>query len=171
MTVRPRRNRGDLKTTQEKSSCHPSPLVAVGTERRGASQNETLKARIYDPLWLLAREWQLGELGRQWHAGFRTIARRMRRTHAVLPQGGAARPVVRSEEGALETFVEREAVHPEPGALVRLRVCRSRSAILRCWGMRHSARNTIKVSRGVPLPARSAALAADVDGEALRFWT
>jgi len=29
---------------------------------RGAAQPETLKARIYDPLWLLARQWQLGEL-------------------------------------------------------------------------------------------------------------
>ena len=28
---------------------------------RQAAMEETLKARIYDPLWMLARQWQLGE--------------------------------------------------------------------------------------------------------------
>ena len=28
---------------------------------RAAAMAETLKARIYDPLWMLARQWQLGE--------------------------------------------------------------------------------------------------------------
>ena len=40
-----------------------------------------------------------------------------------VPQGGAARPVKFDPKRVpLETFVEREAVHPKPGALVRLRV-------------------------------------------------
>ena len=28
---------------------------------RDAEMNASLQARIYDPLWLLARQWQLGE--------------------------------------------------------------------------------------------------------------
>jgi len=92
---------------------------------RGASQNETLKARIYDPLWLLARQWQLGEL--QGDDNGTPVSARLRAECAELsryvPQGGAARPVKFDPKRVpLEAFVEREAVHPRPGALVRLRV-------------------------------------------------
>ena len=29
---------------------------------RDTPQSETLRARIYDPLWMLGRQWQLGEM-------------------------------------------------------------------------------------------------------------
>ena len=84
---------------------------------RGASQNETLKARIYDPLWLLARQWQLGEM--QGDDNGTPVSARVRAECAELtryvPQGGAAQPVsFDPKKSPLEAFVEREAVHPEP---------------------------------------------------------
>jgi hypothetical protein len=82
---------------------------------RGASQSETLKAKIYDPLWLLARQWQLGEL--QGDDNGTPVSARLRAECAELtrymPQGGAAKPVkFDPKQAPLETLVEREAVHP-----------------------------------------------------------
>ena len=136
---------------------------------RGATQPETLKARIYDPLWLLARQWQLGEL--QGEDNGTPVSARLRAECAELtryvPQGGAARPVKFDPKRVpLETFVEREAVHPKPGALVRLRVSvEAGQQFLRVLG---GAPFGTKYHQGFleafPLPPRSAALAADVDG-------
>ena len=133
---------------------------------RGASQNETLKARIYDPLWLLARQWQLGEL--QGDDNGTPVSARLRAECAELtryvPQGGAARPVKFDPKRVpLETFVEREAVHPKPGALVRLRVSvEAGQHFLRVLGR---APFGTKYHQGFlaacPVPARSAALAAE----------
>ena len=141
---------------------------------RGASQNETLKARIYDPLWLLARQWQLGEL--QGDDNGTPVSARLRAECAELtryvPQGRAARPVKFDPKRIpLETVVEREAVHPEPGALVRLRVSvEAGQQFLRLLGRTPFG---TKYDQGFlaafALPARSAALAADADREALRF--
>ncbi|MEP7304358.1 MAG: hypothetical protein ABJA98_02460 [Acidobacteriota bacterium] len=141
---------------------------------RGASQSETLKARIYDPLWLLARQWQLGEL--QGDDSGTPVSARLRAECAeltrYLPQNGAAKPVKFDPKKApLETVVEREAVHPKPGALVRLRV--SVEAGQQFLRVLARAPFGTKYHPGFlaafPLPTRSAALAADVDGEALRF--
>lgn len=141
---------------------------------RGASQAETLKARIYDPLWLLARQWQLGEL--QGDDGGTPVSARMRAECAELtryaPHGAGAQPVkFDPKQVPLETLVEREAVHPEPGTLVRLRVAVEAG--------QHFLRLLARTPFGTkyhpgflaafPLPARAAAVAADVDSEALRF--
>jgi hypothetical protein len=141
---------------------------------RGASQTETLKAKIYDPLWLLARQWQLGEL--QGDDNGTPVSARLRAECAELtrymPQGGAAKPVkFDPKQVPLETLVEREAVHPKPGTLVRLRVAAEAGQHF----LRLMARAPFgtKYHQGFlgafPLPARSAALAADVDAEAVRF--
>jgi len=141
---------------------------------RGVSQNETLKARIYDPLWLLARQWQLGEL--QGDDNGTPVSARLRAECSELtryvPQGVAARPVKFDPKRVpLETFVERETVHPKPGALVRLRVSvEAGQQFLRLLGRApFGAKYHQGFLAAFPLPARSAALAADVDGEALRF--
>ena len=141
---------------------------------RGASQDETLKARIYDPLWLLARQWQLGEM--QGDDNGTPVSARLRAECAeltrYLPQGSAARPVkFDPKKIPLEAFVEREAVHPKPGTLVRLRVSvEAGQQFLRLLGR---APFGTKYHQGFlaafPLPERSAARAADVDGEAFRF--
>lgn len=141
---------------------------------RGASQDETLKARIYDPLWLLARQWQLGEL--QGDDNGTPVSARLRAECAQLtryvPQDSAARPVkFDPKKVPLETLVESEAVHPNPGTLVRLRVAAEAGQQF----LRLMARTPFgtKYHQGFlaafPLPARSAALANDVDAEALRF--
>jgi hypothetical protein len=141
---------------------------------RGTSQKETLQARIYDPLWLLARQWQLGELlgddsGTPVSARLRAECAELTR---YMPRGGAGRPVkFDPKKVPLETLVEREAVHPEPGTLVRLRVSvEAGQQFLRILGrVPFGAKYHQGFIAAFPLPARSAALAADVDSEALRF--
>jgi hypothetical protein len=141
---------------------------------RGTSQKETLQARIYDPLWLLARQWQLGEF--QGEDNGTPVSARLRAECAELTryasQIGAAQAVrFDPKKLPLETFVERERVHPEPGALERLRV--SVEAGQQFLRVLARAPFGTKYHSGFiaafPLPARSAALAADVDSEALRF--
>jgi len=141
---------------------------------RGASQKETLKARIYDPLWLLARQWQLGEM--QGDDNGTPVSARVRAECAELtryaPQGSAARPVkFDPKKSPLETIVEREAVHPEPGKLLRLRV--SVEAGQQFLRLLARAPFGTKYHQGFltsyALPERSAARSADVDDEALRF--
>lgn len=141
---------------------------------RGASQQETLKARIYDPLWLLARQWQLGEL--QGDDNGTPVSARLRAECAeltrYLPKNSAAKPVkFDPKKVPLETFVEREVVHPQPGTLVRLRVIvEAGQHFLRLMAR---APYGTKYHQGFlaafPLPTRSEALAANVDTEVQRF--
>lgn len=84
--------------------------------------NTGLQARIYDPLWLLARQWQVGEFqgedsGSPAAAGFRAESAILTRFH---PGPVASDPVVNAEayDGAhvpLEVHVERERVRPLDG--------------------------------------------------------
>ena len=141
---------------------------------RGASQQETLKAKIYDPLWLLARQWQLGEL--QGDDNGTPVSARLRAECAeltrYLPKNSAAKPVkFDPKKVPLETFVEREVVHPQPGTLVRLRVIvEAGQHFLRLMAR---APYGTKYHQGFlaafPLPTRSEALAANVDTEVQRF--
>ena len=140
---------------------------------RGAAQTETLKARIYDPLWLLARQWQLGEM--QGDDNGTPVSARLRAECAeltrYLPQGGAQSVTFDPKTVPLEALVEREAVHPPPGTLVRLRVsAEAGQQFLRLLGQ---APFGTKYHQGFlaafPLPAAAAALAAEADGDAVRF--
>ncbi len=85
---------------------------------RDAEMNTSLQARIYDPLWLLARQWQLGEFqgednGSPVIARWRAEAAPLTRYHS-----GAMAPNTRVDAPGynrgipLETLVEREAVRP-----------------------------------------------------------
>ncbi len=86
---------------------------------RNAEMNTSLQARIYDPLWLLARQWQLGEFqgednGSPVMARWRAEAARLTRYHsgAIAPN---TRVKPRSYDGSrmpLETLVERETIRP-----------------------------------------------------------
>lgn len=141
---------------------------------RGASQNETLKARIYDPLWLLARQWQVGEL--QGDDNGTPVSARLRAECAeltrYLPGGGAGAPVrFDPKKIPLETFVEREEVHPKPGSLVRLRVAvEAGQQFLRLMARApFGAKYHQGFLAAFPLPPRAEAAAAGVDGDALRF--
>ena len=85
---------------------------------RNAEMNTSLQARIYDPLWLLARQWQLGEFqgednGSPVMAHWRGETSGLTRFYpgAIPPNTEADAPHYNSRL-PLETLVEREFVRP-----------------------------------------------------------
>jgi hypothetical protein len=85
---------------------------------RDAEMNASLQARIYDPLWLLARQWQLGEFqgednGSPVIAHWRAECAPLTRYHsgAIAPNTRVDAPSYDSRV-PLETLVEREPVRP-----------------------------------------------------------
>src|ERR1700752_5047644 len=97
-----------------------------------ASVDDTLatsvQARIHDPLWMLGRQWQFGELRHD--AGATPVDVRVEGTSAPLarPRGGAvagatgAAAAVKPAATPLETLVEREAVQESGIENLRLRI-------------------------------------------------
>jgi hypothetical protein len=95
---------------------------------RTADMNSGLQARIYDPLWLLARQWQVGEFqgedngspaSARWHG---ECARFTRYHPGALPDNTPVEG--QSFDGnsiPLETLVECERVRPVPGKLEKFR--------------------------------------------------
>jgi hypothetical protein len=86
-----------------------------------------LEARVHDPLWMLARQWQLGEFlgtdgGSPVIARFRAEASRLDRFLRGWPAGDAvsAAGEYRSREFPLEALVEREQVRNGQGPVLRL---------------------------------------------------
>ncbi|MCI0388363.1 MAG: hypothetical protein MOB07_06310 [Acidobacteria bacterium] len=86
---------------------------------RNAEMNTSLQARIYDPLWLLARQWQLGEFqgednGSPVMARWRGEAARLTRYHsgAIAPHTRVNAPSYDGSRLPLETLVERETIRP-----------------------------------------------------------
>jgi hypothetical protein len=86
---------------------------------RDAEMNTSLQARIYDPLWLLARQWQLGEFqgednGSPVMARWRAESAPLTRYHsgAIAPDTRVDAPSYDGSRMPLETLVEREAVRP-----------------------------------------------------------
>ena len=86
---------------------------------RNAEMNTSLQARIYDPLWLLARQWQLGEFqgednGSPVMARWRAEAARLTRYHsgAIAPNTRVNAPSYDGSRMPLETLVERETIRP-----------------------------------------------------------
>lgn len=80
-----------------------------------------LQAQIHDPLWMLARQWQLGEFAGE-DAGSPVVARlraqcaRLSRYHAgPMPDGPSQGQPYRDATLPLETLVEREAVSSTSG--------------------------------------------------------
>jgi hypothetical protein len=85
---------------------------------RNAEMKTSLQARVYDPLWLLARQWQLGEFqgednGSPVMARWRSEAAKLSRyfSGAIKPNTIANAPRYDSSM-PLETLVEREAILP-----------------------------------------------------------
>lgn len=86
---------------------------------RNAEMKASLQARIYDPLWLLARQWQLGEFqgednGSPVMAQWQGESARVTRYHsgAVKPGSTVSAPAYDRASMPLETLVEREPVRP-----------------------------------------------------------
>ncbi len=68
--------------------------IRLEPRSRNAEMETSLQARIYDPLWMLARQWQLGEFqgednGSPVMARWRAEAARLTRYHlgAIAPNG------------------------------------------------------------------------------------
>ena len=86
---------------------------------RDAEMNTSLQARIYDPLWLLARQWQFGEFqgednGSPVMARWRAESAPLTRYHsgAIPPTTRVDAPNYDGSRMPLETLVEREPVRP-----------------------------------------------------------
>lgn len=89
---------------------------------RNAEMNTSLQARVYDPLWLLARQWQLGEFqgednGSPLMARWRGEAAPLTRYHAgtLAPNDEVNALSYDARRLPLETLVERETVRPVTG--------------------------------------------------------
>ncbi|HEX6731782.1 MAG TPA: hypothetical protein VF074_17280 [Pyrinomonadaceae bacterium] len=85
---------------------------------RNAEMKNSLQAKIYDPLWLLARQWQLGEFEGEDNGS--PVMARWRSEAAKLSRyfSGAIKPNTMANAQRynpsmpLETLVEREAIRP-----------------------------------------------------------
>ena len=78
---------------------------------------------------MLARQWQLGEMqgddnGTPVSARLRAECAQLTRYRPDSAEKGAASVKFDPRQIPFETLVERETVHPEPGAIARLRVYR-----------------------------------------------
>src|SRR5215204_692884 len=101
----------------------PNPSITswmrLEPRSRNAEMNASLQARIYDPLWLLARQWQLGEFqgednGSPVMARWRAECAPLTRYHsgAIKPNDRIDAPNYHGRRMPLETLVEREIVRP-----------------------------------------------------------
>lgn len=99
---------------------------------RNAEMKTSLQAAVYDPLWLLARQWQMGEFqgednGSPVIARWRADAAPLTRYRSGMPvQGNGGIPISYDvRRMPLETHVERETVRPageQPGRPAKLRL-------------------------------------------------
>ena len=101
----------------------PTPSITswmrLEPRSRNSEMNDSLQARIYDPLWLLARQWQLGEFqgednGSPIIASWRAETARLTRYHsgAILPNTMVNAPSYDTNRIPLESLVERERIRP-----------------------------------------------------------
>src|SRR5919205_2276488 len=86
---------------------------------RDAEMRDSLQARVYDPLWLLARQWQVGEFqgednGSPMMAQWRAEAAPLSRLYAgaIAPNTQVDASVYDGARAPLETVVEREPIRP-----------------------------------------------------------
>jgi len=93
---------------------------------RQAALEETLKARIYDPLWMLARQWQLGEFQGEDNGSPVTVSLQGEASQLTrfAPGPLADAPVqgdrIDSTNIPLEVLVERERARPRPNTVEKL---------------------------------------------------
>src|SRR5437762_7268434 len=93
---------------------------------RDAEMNTSLQARIYDPLWMLTRQWQFGEFqgednGSPVIARWRGEAAPLTRYHSGAIVSNTIAPNYDGSRMPLEALVERESVRPSTSRPERLR--------------------------------------------------
>ncbi|HEY7165470.1 MAG TPA: hypothetical protein VIB79_12970 [Candidatus Binatia bacterium] len=93
---------------------------------RAAAMEETLKARIYDPLWLLARQWQLGEFQGEDNGSPVSVSLQGEASQLTrFAPGPSSNTPVQADRFdpaniPLEVLVERERARPLPNAIEKL---------------------------------------------------
>ena len=156
------------------------PSVTTWTRIEPRNQNEInigLQARVEDPLWLLARQWQMGEF-RAEDAGTPVLAHvqgdayGIARLHSgrLSPMGsGAARPFDSGVE-PLEPAVERDFVLRGPAPDLRFAVDAGRY-FMRQLELKGAAPYRGPYQQAYLLQAPTAPQLASVDLATQRFWT
>jgi hypothetical protein len=151
---------------------------------RNAEMKNSVQARIYDPLWMLARQWQVGEFqgedsGTPIMARLRAEVSRLTRYCAgpIAPNTQVAAPAFDAKATPLETIVERERVRPlsaAKGEKVRLAV-EAGQHFLRLLDQqpiaranRENYRNAFK--RKYLFPALTPAERGELDADSLSFF-
>lgn len=96
--------------------------MRVEPRSRDREMNASLQARIYDPLWMLARQWQLGEFqgednGSPVMARWQAEAAKLSRCHvgAIATKTQTEAPRYDGNLMPLETLVEREIIRSPMG--------------------------------------------------------
>jgi len=149
---------------------------------RNAEMNTSLQARIYDPLWLLARQWQLGEFqgednGSPVMARWRAEAARLTRYHSgpIAPNTRVNAPSYDGGRMPLETLVEREEIRPATSQTAmpeKLRLAaEAGQQFLRMLDQQPLSRDyRAAFVRQYPFPALTAEQRAALDGDSLGFF-
>lgn len=113
---------------------------------RNAEMKNSLQAKIYDPLWLLARQWQLGEFqgednGSPIMARWRADAAKLSRYFSGAIKANTIANASRYDPSMpLETLIERETILPVTDQTAKLRfVAESGQQFLRMLGQMHEA--------------------------------
>ena len=155
--------------------------VRLEPRSRDAEMKTTLQARIYDPLWLLARQWQLGEFKGE-DNGSPVIARwrgETARLNRFQPAAGAAPVVYDSQRVPLETLVEREQASPTTGEgnfdkskklMFAVRAGQHFLRLLKSHSLTVAAGYSGNFIAKFPFPALTNEERAQLDGESLGFF-
>ena len=139
---------------------------------RTEDMQSALQARIYDPLWMLTRQWQTGEF--QGEDTGSPIVARLRGESAQLtrylpgptPATPAAGQPYNPRRQPLEPLIEREAVRPRPDTVASLvQAAEAGLHFLRLAGQAYRAR----LVRAYPMPVLTAQQLAQADDDSLRF--
>ena len=155
--------------------------IRLEPRSRNAEMNTSLQARLYDPLWMLARQWQFGEFqgednGSPVVARWRAEEARLARYYAgaIAPNTMVDAPRYDSNSMPLETLVEHETVRPATGPgqqLGRLRLAaEAGQQFLRMLAQQPlSGDYRAAIIRHFPFPALTAEQRAAMDDDSRRF--
>jgi hypothetical protein len=149
---------------------------------RNAEMKTGLQARIYDPLWMLARQWQFGEFqgednGSPVIARWRAESARLTRYHsgAIAPNTMIDAPSYDCRSLPLETLVEREIVRPSTNQTAKPEKLRlaaeAGQQFLRMLNQRPLSRNYRDAFiREYRFPALAVEQREALDGDSLAFF-
>jgi len=148
---------------------------------RNAEMKTGLQARIYDPLWMLARQWQFGEFqgednGSPVTARWRAESARLTRYHSgAIASGTVDAPSYDCRSLPLETLVERETVRPATNQTTKPEKLRlaaeAGQQLLRMLNQRPLSRDYRDAFiREYRFPALTAEQRAELDGDSLAFF-